>query len=762
VRLLILFLLASLTTAAQNAMPAIGLWREHLPYQNMIDVTASSNKVYAATPYSLFSVDLSTNEIERISKVAGLNETGISTIKYDPLSDKLFVAYTNSNIDVIDTKGIYNIPDIKRRNISGDKSIYHIYPAGKYAYLSTGIGVIVVDAERFEIKDSWLIGNGGSYVKTNMFTKDNSFFYAATDQGLKRTSVNSSNPADFQQWQNLSAANGLPSAAAKGVVNVQNKIIALANDSLFVLNGNNWNLFYGDGWKVISINTTENKITLCQSLPNGNSKVTVLNADGSVARVFQQPNVIAAPRNAIVQNGTYWIADLYGGLSHWTNTTSEIYKPNSPFDIALGDMTTYNNVVYATAGAVNESWNYQYNRGGIFQLKDGNWSAFNQYRFPVLDTLMDFITVAVDPRDETVWAGSYGGGLLHIKDNNQLSIYKQNSPIGPTIGDPTSYRVAGLAFDGDNNLWVANYGAMNELHVLKENGTWKSFAAPFTLNENAAAQIIIDDANQKWIISPKGNGVIVFNHGNDIDNINDDRWKLYRFGRGNGNLPSNDVRSIAKDKSGFIWIGTDDGIGVIQCPESAFNGCEAVLPVAQQGGFANYLFKGEVVQTIAVDGADRKWIGTRNGVWLISPDGDKVIYHFTENNSPLLTNDVRHITINGMNGEVFFATTKGLISFRSTATEGGETHENVSIFPNPVPAGFTGTIGIKGLAANSFVKITELNGRLVYQTKALGGQAIWNGTDYTGRKIASGVYLLLVTDEGKQERTAGKIVFISQ
>ena len=196
-------------------------------------------------------------------------------------------------------------------------------------------------------------------------------------------------------------------------------------------------------------------------------------------------------------------------------------------------------------------------------------------------------------------------------------------------------------------------------------------------------------------------------------------------------------------------------------------GCDAIWPIVQHGNFAGYLFNGEEVRSIAVDGADRKWVATRNGVWLISSTGEEVIYNFTEANSPLLSNDVKKITIDGKTGEVYFATLKGICSFRSTATEGGEVNENVLVFPNPVPPGFNGTIGIRGLVNNAIVKITELDGRLVYQTRALGGQAVWDGRDYKGRKISSGVYLVLVSDDGssgsqKKEKAAGKIVFISK
>jgi hypothetical protein len=277
------------------------------------------------------------------------------------------------------------------------------------------------------------------------------------------------------------------------------------------------------------------------------------------------------------------------------------------------------------------------------------------------------------------------------------------------------------------------------------------------------SQIIIDDANQLWIVSPLGNGLVCYNYGSSIDDIGDDHWKLYRNGAGNGNLPSNNVLSIAKDKTGFIWVGTDNGIGIIQCVQDVFNaGCEAILPIVQQGNFAGYLFNGENVRSIAVDGADRKWIATRNGIWLISADGAKIIERFTEENSPLLSNDVKEIAIDGKTGEVYFGTAKGICSFRGTATEGREKNSDVLVFPNPVSPTYTGTIAIRGLAENSIIKITEIDGRLVYQTRALGGQAVWDGKDYRGRKISSGVYLVLVSTDDKTEKTVAKIVFISK
>ncbi|MEO5565030.1 MAG: two-component regulator propeller domain-containing protein, partial [Chitinophagaceae bacterium] len=706
---------------AQQPLPPIGLWREHLPYNSAIDVTWGNGKIYSATPYSLFTINSRDNTIERMSRVTGLSETGISTIFYDVPNDKLLIAYNNSNIDIIYRNDIINVPDIKRDNIIGDKNIYSIYSAGKNYYLSTGIGVVVIDGDKYEIKDSWFIGNNGNHVKINGFTSDANFFYAATEEGLKKTAVNTANPADHANWQLVSGANGLSIGSAQNVVTIQNKVVVQHNDSLFVQNGTTWTLLYENGWPIVNTTISENKITLSQRRLTGESKVTILNPDGTVSRTLTQAGVISFPRKTILVQNDPWVADQFGGLSHFTASSSEQFKPNSPEATASGDMIVSNNIFYATAGEVNDAWNYQYNGNGIYVFKEGQWNNINRYRFPKLDTLLDYITIAIDPGDQTVWAGSFGGGLLHIKTDQSFDIIKQGV-IGPAIGDPSSYRISGLAFDHDNNLWVSNYAASQPLLVKKKDGNWLKFSLPFFLTENSLTQILVDDNDFKWIVTAKGGGLICLNSGASLESTGDDRWKMYNSGTGNGNLPDGGVLCVVKDKNGFIWVGTTNGIAVIQCPQDAFSGqgCEAIWPIVQQGNFAGYLFNGEEVRSIAVDGADRKWVATKNGLWLVDATGEKVIYQFTEENSPLLSNDVKKVTIDGKTGEVYVATLKGICSFRSTATEGEETTKDLLVFPNPVPPNYSGTIAIRGVANNAIVKITELNGRLVYQTKALG------------------------------------------
>lgn len=751
-----LLLLAENSTAQKAPVP-IGQWREHLNYQTTFQVV-KGDKIYAATEAALFAVDTD-SEITRYNKINQLNDIGVQQIGWDPTNQQLIVAYKNSNLDFLKNDLTKNLGDIEKSSIAGDKRINAIYCSDGNAFLSTGLGIIVVNTLKYEIRDTWIIGNNGNQVNIHAFCEDKQRYYAATAEGLKSIAKNNTNPANFRNWTSLlTPYSGILNFV--GIIN--NQLIITQRDSVFIQDNNQWRLLYQEsGWNILNTTISENQISICLRTVSGNSKVVSLNKDGNIQRTIAEPGVISLPGNAILSDGKLWVADRFGGLSSFGSSNIERFIPNGPNGIPSGDIYISNGRFLQGAGAVNNAWNYLYKREGYIEFKDGLWKNTGAINTPVLDTVLDILTIISSPTDETIWAGSYGGGLIRKKDS-QLEIFKQNSPLEAAVGDPGNYRVSGLALDNQQNLWISNYGAPKPLKLLSKNNEWAGFAPPVTLLENALAQIVSDDENnQLWIQSPKGNGLLVYHYGNNIVSAADDRWKLFKQGAGNGNLPSNNVLSLAKDRDNTIWIGTDDGIGIIQCTDNPFSNCDAILPVIQQDQFAGFLFKGQQVQSIAVDGANRKWIGTQNGVWLISADGKNIVHHFTVANSPLLSNDVKKIGIDPQTGEVYFATFNGLCSYRATATTATQQFENVLVFPNPVPPQYNGQIAIRGLTENAIVKITELNGRLVYQTRSLGGQAVWNGLDYNGRKIASGIYLVLVRDDKGRENIATKIIITS-
>jgi len=593
-------------------------------------------------------------------------------------------------------------------------------------------------------------------IRVNAVTISGNTIYAATEEGLKSCPINQQ-ASNYSNWTIVQ--NGLLPGNCKSVIGSNNNVIALKNDSIFVQTATGFKLVFANNKPINAINFSGNKLMVMQSVQNKGSIIQLL-VDGTIVKNYSA-TLLSNPLQAIESEQDCWVADKNNGLIKLNGTNAERVFPNSPINVAFGEMKCFGNTIWAAAGQVSSAWNYLYNPNGLYQFVDEQWSGINLYTQPKLDSVLDFITITQQPSTGSIFAGSYGGGLVEITKTQQINIYKQGTGLAAAAGDSKSYRVSGLATDIDNNIWISNYGAAQNLVLRKANGQWKQFSIPFLHTENAVSSIVIDDYNQKWIVSPKGNGVFVYQSGKNIDDLGDDVWRYLRKGKGYGNLPSNVVNCIAKDKNGYMWIGTDNGIGIVTCTDQVmFNNCEAIIPIVKQDNFAGYLFQDEDIRSIAVDGANRKWVATKNGVWLISAEGDKIIYHYTKDNSPLLSDDVSSIAIQSQTGEVFISTASGICSFRGTATEAEETIGKVLVFPNPVPPGYGGTIAIRGLPNNSWVKITELDGRLVYQTRSLGGQAVWNGKDYKGRTIASGVYLVLVSDETNQNKTVAKVFFI--
>jgi hypothetical protein len=286
---------------------------------------------------------------------------------------------------------------------------------------------------------------------------------------------------------------------------------------------------------------------------------------------------------------------------------------------------------------------------------------------------------------------------------------------------------------------------------------------PFVANSSTEiGEIIIDDYGQKWGIRT-GNGLFVYNDNNTIEDISDDQFVKITEAEGNGNLPDNDVYTLVNDLDGNIWVGTKTGVCVFYSPSSVFSGYnfDSQQIIIQEGDFGQYLLESEVVYTIAVDGGNRKWIGTLGaGLYLLSEDGTEEIYHFTTENSPLLSNTILDIELNEKTGEVFITTDKGLISFRNDATFGESVQNKITIFPNPVKENYGGYISIDGLVENANIKITDVSGNLVFDTYANGGMAVWNGKNKNGQKVGTGVYLVLSSDKYGKEKIAGKILFI--
>lgn len=748
-------LLSMNTFVVKGQDRVVGQWRSHFPYNIAVDVAVNGTTIYVASKESFYIKK--NDELQPFSKVDGMADVGMSGIGYDKFTNTVVLAYRNSNIDLYQDGSFYNLPDLKRETVAGSKTINHILTDNGLAYLSTDIGIVVLNLEKKEIKETYTFMRNNRNIAIKSVAIAGNNIYAATEKGIYKAGKNNINLQAFSSWTPLDTSRSFIAAA-----NQQDKIFVAGTDTLFALENDVLRFVYKSDTTIRNINTGLDGLWVVENYKDYGS--TAKNID--IQYNFIDSVDIQGWATKVEQRDdpekTIFIANEFRGLLVRLGSGEPYgtFAPEGPPTNTAFDIFPYNKEVWLAHGGYDEFWTFNNNAYGLSVFKDEKWKNYNNEYFG--GKLYD-VTTILKGADGNIYAGSGQDGLLILNPaDGKYEIFDENSILDDSYIARGKRIVGGLAMDNQQNLWITMFGGDNELAVRTKEGNW--FEYPIGAGRpipHAAGPMVIDDNGQKWYTAPRGGGVVVYNDGGTPENGNDDRYRLLVSGEGFGGLPNNTVTCIAKDKNGAIWIGTNTGIGIVSCPGQVIElTCEAKLTTVQYDDFAGFLFQNDVVRSIAVDGANRKWVGTNNGVWLISPDGDKVISRFTAEDSPLPSNRIQKIAIDPVTGDVYISTESGLVSYRGTSTEGAETMDKIVSYPNPVPSGYAGTIAIRGLAENADVRITDISGQLVYRTKALGGQAVWNGKDYTGRRPQSGVYMIFVSDRDGTQTKSGKLVFM--
>ncbi len=758
--LFIFILVISVNVARAQDMP-IGQWRSHLPYNSAVSIATDGVQMFVATTHSFYTLSIADSEPIPYSKVNGMSDVGMSKIAYDDFSGTVILTYENSNIDLFKDGSFYNIPDLKLKTVTGTKTVNHIYTEDGLAYLSTDIGIVVVNLSEQEVKETYSFSKNSENIPVKGLISTGNHFYAATSAGLYKIAKNSPSLQSFQAWTPLDSTHNflaIASAAGRIFLTLQDTVFVVEEDTIR-------NIYQVEDSAIVSIQQGIECLWVVQyydSIFAG--KAYRMNMDYQFTDSFSTSGLAYEIIDVADADSTKWIGSLFNGLTKRTRKGDPFntFKPTGPGDVASFDVSVKNKEILLAHGGYDDRYRPLGNGNGFSVYKNDEWKSYKIFEYPPFgDSVLDITNILSGPNGE-IYAGSSQSGLFILNADGSYEYYKQNSFIDPSSTGSTLYRISGMAFDNDGVLWLTVFGGENELIARTTDGTWQKFSISASRGiAHAAAHLIVDDYNQKWFAGSSGGGAIVYDDNHTPNVPGDDKYIQLLSGDGSGGLPDNEVLCMANDKSGSIWIGTANGIGIVNCPSQVIQRqCEAEKRIVQFDQFAGYLFQNEQVRTIAVDGANRKWIGTNNGVWLISANGDEIIERFTKDNSPLPSDIIQKITIDPTSGDVYIGTELGLMSYRGTAVDGGVKNSELITYPNPVPSGYTGTIAIKGFVENADVRITDIAGQLVYRTTALGGQAIWNGKDYTGRRPQSGVYLIFGTNRDGTETVKGKMVFM--
>ena len=774
--LIVVVLLNILFVKAQDYS---ALWEGHYSYLEIKDIVQGNNRVYAASENAIFSYDINTSEIEKISTVNGLSGELISTIYYSENFEQLFIGYQNGLIEVFleNTEEVITVVDIvdKQTIPPDDKRINHFNEYNGNVYISTDFGISVYDLTRLEFGDTYYIGNGGSQINVAQTTVFGDYIYAACqdNSGIRRGLLSSTNLIDFQEWTQIASGNysGIETNVDKLYCTSTNNRIYEINDitlnQLFIYPSSPIDLKSSNGNLVVTtqegvfvydnnFNTLANPIvtsefdteftaaiTTSEGIYIGTENFGVLNTTISNIAVFQEIHP-----DGPLRNNTYSIQSSFGNL--WAS---------------YGDYTIYYNPS-------------PFRKYGVSHLQDERW---NNIPYDSVFGLRNLNAISINPLNPSqVFISAFHDGMLEINDDVPTMRHDQtNSGLESLIlaGAPNyvSIRVSGTAFDSNGLLWSITSLIGKPLKSYDPTtNQWKSYdftsLIPDPVFDNLGFKELVLTPSGTVFICGFSQSVIGFNENNGNQLLKNINWE-------EGNLPSQSVRALALDNRNQLWIGTDSGLRVLYNTANFFaeDNISTEPIIILEDGIPKELLEEQFISDIKVDGSNNKWIGTiGSGLFYLSSDGQQTIYHFNKDNSPLPSNNINDISIDG--GVVYIATDRGLLSFKSGGSSPTDELTDAYIYPNPVRPTFNAEadkIKIKDFTDNVNIKIVDIEGNLVaeaqsrnnlryrgYNLEIDGGTAYWNGKNLANKKVASGVYLVMLSDLDTFETKVLKLMIV--
>lgn len=772
-KILFFLLFQSISTFSQTDFS--DNWKDFFSYNNVRDFINVDNIIYAITDNAVFIYNTSTAETQKLSSVHGFSGESTSSIHFNRSSKRLVIGYETGLLEILNNDGSIHISaDVVNFNQSGNKQINHISEYNGKLYLATPFAIVVYDIDKLEFRDTYFFGTNSTSIKTNKTLILNNEIYAATENGIYKANLTNQNLIDSNNWQQIGAGN------FKNIIGFEGKVYVSKEKELSRIDGANLIIekTFGSTIKDLKSNAQNLIISL-------DTEAIVFNTNlQQVYKTNPTTNYNFRLNTATTQNNKLFLATQKFGILQipisGTQGYTEIH-PDGPLSNSIFSVSASNNNVWVVYGGYDASSYVPFGfLNGYSHYNGSQWknNAFNS-SFPVLD----LVQVNIDPNHQNrVFISSFsqnysgnilsGGGLLEVVDDKITQYYNSsNSDLEdfyPNDATRFTTRIGGSVFDTQGNLWISDAFASSQLKKLTPSGKWKSIDLR-SLQTNSAHEtneVTIDKTNNLWL-GTRRNGAYVYNETGD-------RKRALTTEPTKGSLPHANVRAIAVDRNNRIWLGTQNGLVVFNNASGIFDATiyDAEPIIILDDGIPKKLLGDQTVNTIAIDGADNKWFGTDNGgVLYTNPSGQKTLASFNKDNSPLPSNKIMKIAVDKSTGKVYIATDKGVVAYDSNVASFGDTLEEVYAYPNPALKNHQ-TITIDGkngkhLPKGTNVKILDVAGNLVYETNVVegqqlqGGKVVWNKRNLAGKKVASGIYIVLLTTEDASEKTSTKIAIVN-
>lgn len=742
---------SALSVHAQNT----GVWTPMFSFNQPGQMADAEGKIYCKAENAIFSYDPSSGELGQYSKVDRLSDVGVTSIVYYAPLKTLIIGYSNGNIDLMSESKTINVPDLKHNKSLTSKRINCITIGGNRAYIGSDFGIAVLNIETAEFEDTYFIAPQAEQLKVSQISIDSADnrIFAATPSGLMVASLSGANLADFSEWKIFQAEDGsqINTPVQFTVANKGNVYASGSTNSqpavTYLIRGNKMELFSKQPASPTSFSISQGLLHITEW-----NNVYIYDKDNYLRDSKETSvNIFYA---LTTNDGKLWLALEKQGITDMTSGIS--YAPNGPFHDRFSEIVfDKDDNLYAVFG-IRKSLD---NAG--FGLYNGTW-----YNRTIWDA-RDACSIVLDKKKPgNFFIGTGTNGIYYYEGlyNEKEHYDDENSPLEYYYNNVCE--ILDVSLDKYNNLWVCNWYSTKGLKVMDPERNWHFFSFPHPHKEIVTREVFINSLNQKWVYDGMAiaNPIYAFNENGTLDDTSDDKFTFVGIKGGEEDAFASFIFSIAEDKNGTIWIGTDNGIANFTDPSTVFSveSPQFRRIKVTNDSIVDYLLEGVEVRSIAVDAGNRKWFGTLNdGVFLMSDNGTEIIKHFTAENSPLPSNFVSKIAIRPSDGQVYFCTDKATVAYKSDAYEGVDKMEKITVVPNPIREDYRGNIYISGLVENALVKITDISGNLVYETYSNGGMATWPGVNLLGNRPQTGVYFIFISNADGSSTRVGKLIFIN-
>lgn len=733
-------------------------WTSYTDMKEVRSIAVWSGKIWAATSGGVFLYDPASRVFSTYTNASGLGSNDVTSVMVNS-EGTTWVGGQEGLVHRFDAqeKKWSIIRDIFESN-RVQKGIRTLLQTKDSLLIGTDYGVSVYLVNRSEFGDSYSNFGFGSQARVNRILFHNNRIWVATDQGVASASRNSPNLSSPTAWTRYQSAQGLPSNNTNAIVVLRDTLIVGSNAGLAYFDGSGFQVMpFVSGKQVADLQVFGSSLVV---LWNEGVEFSI----GTISSVLSPVSILGrgdgGPAANFVVNGSLqqlFVSTFSKGLAYLNSSNWEYRAPDGP------QSALFSSIVVDERGGVWAASGIGGRGKGFYRFHPDSsegkrWKNYTKSQSPILGD-DDYYKVSLG-LEGRIWVSSWGKGVVEVvKDSIRRRIHASSKPslAGAVPQDPFYVVIGGVMPDSQKTTWFVTRTSVdgNYLAQLINDTTFTYYKNLITPTEGRFTNIAIDRNGTKWLANgePYGKpttGLYYFNEKKVVSGTESSGgWGLMTTSDG---LPHNSVLSLATDNEGAVCVGTDLGLMIVTDP---------LRP--KQRKVTSFPLREQVIQAIAVDAVNNKWVGTKEGVFSVSPDGTQLLNQYTVSNTggKLLDNDIRALAIDQSRGILYIGTEKGMSSLTISPIRTQRSFTTLELGPNPFQIPVHQTLWIKNLVANSRIKILSIDGRMITEFQSQGGgRAFWDGKDFFGKHVSTGIYYVVAYAENGDQITTGKIAVV--